>query len=68
MPRYLSVEKVPVAISCYKCGAGFVFINYDKIVESMCAQCSTPLFLPHELEGIAGQKEQSRHHYYKVKG
>jgi len=68
MARYLSVDKVPVVISCYKCGARFVFVNYDKIIESMCAECSTPLFLPHELEGVVGQGRQSRHHYSKAKG
>lgn len=52
MPRYLSVESEPVAVSCYKCGAGFGFLDYDKILESRCAECSNPLFLPHELEGI----------------
>jgi hypothetical protein len=67
MPRYLSVEKVPVAISCYKCGARFGFVNYDKIVESMCAVCSTPLFLPHELEGIARQSKQAGNHYSKAR-
>jgi hypothetical protein len=53
MARYLSVEREPVVVCCYQCGAGFGFVNYDKIIESTCAGCSTPLFLPHELEGIA---------------
>ena len=55
MPRYLSVESEPVVICCYRCGAEFVFVSYDKIIESACVGCSTPLFLPHELEGIARQ-------------
>ena len=55
--RYLSVESEPVVICCYQCGAGFGFVNYDKIIESTCAGCSTPLFLPHELEGIAHQRK-----------
>jgi hypothetical protein len=53
MPCYLTVESLPVAISCYTCGTEFAFANYDKIIESTCTECSTPLFLPHELEGIA---------------
>lgn len=57
MTRYLSVESEPVVICCYQCGAGFAFVNYDKINESTCAGCSTPLFLPHELEGIAHQRK-----------
>ena len=57
MARYLSVESEPVVICCYQCGAGFGFVNYDKIIESTCAGCSTPLFLPHELEGIASQRK-----------
>jgi len=55
MPRYLSVESEPVAISCYACGAGFVFLSYDRISESTCQECSTLLFLPHELEGLASK-------------
>jgi hypothetical protein len=57
MTRYLSVESVPVVICCYQCGAGSAFANYDKIMESTCAGWSTPLFLPHELEGIASQRK-----------
>jgi uncharacterized paraquat-inducible protein A len=53
MARHLSVESEPVVICCYQCGAGFAFVTYDKITESTCPGCSTPLFLPHELEGIA---------------
>lgn len=53
MPRYLTVESVPVSISCYTCGAGFAFVTYEEMNESRCTQCSTPLFLPHELEGVA---------------
>jgi hypothetical protein len=53
MGRYLSVESEPVVVCCYQCGAGFAFVNYEKILELTCAGCSTPLFLPHELEGIA---------------
>lgn len=53
MARYLSVESEPVAVSCYACGAGFGFCDYEKLQESKCGHCSTPLFLPHELEGIA---------------
>jgi hypothetical protein len=52
MPRFLTVESEPVAVCCYQCGAGFGFFDYDRILESKCAACSTPLFLPHELEGI----------------
>jgi hypothetical protein len=52
MPRYLSVESEPVSVCCYTCGAGFGFFDYDKLLDSRCVQCSTPLFLPHELEGI----------------
>ena len=52
MPRYLSVENEPVVVCCYTCGAGFGFFDYDKLQDSKCAQCSTLLFLPHELEGI----------------
>jgi len=55
MTRYLSVESEPVVVRCYQCSAGFAFVSYDKISESTCAGCSTPLFLPHELEGIASQ-------------
>ena len=57
MTRYLSVESEPVVICCYQCGAGFGFVDFDKIIESTCAGCSTPLFLPHELEGIASQRK-----------
>jgi hypothetical protein len=53
MPRYLTVESVPVLVSCYTCEAEFAFCNYDRLMESKCRACSTPLFLPHELEGIA---------------
>lgn len=59
MPRYLSVESEPVVICCYQCGARFAFVNYDKITESACAECLTPLFLPPELEGLARQLEAS---------
>jgi DNA-directed RNA polymerase subunit RPC12/RpoP len=52
MPRYLSVESEPVSVCCYTCGAGFGFFDYEKLPDSRCAQCSTPLFLPHELEGV----------------
>jgi hypothetical protein len=57
MNRYLSVESEPVVICCYQCGAVSAFANYDKIIESTCAGCSTPLFLPHELDGIAFQRK-----------
>jgi hypothetical protein len=53
MPTYLSVERTPVSVSCYQCGAEFAFLSYDKILEATCTGCKTPLFLPHELEGIA---------------
>jgi hypothetical protein len=53
MARYLRVESEPVVIHCYQCGAGFAFATYDRIIEATCAECSTPLFLPHELEGIS---------------
>jgi len=52
MPRYLSVESELVSVSCYTCGTGFAFVDYNKMVESTCTECATPLFLPHELEGI----------------
>jgi hypothetical protein len=52
MPRYLSVESEPVSVCCYTCGVGFGFFDYEKLPDSRCAQCSTPLFLPHELEGV----------------
>jgi len=55
MARYLSVESEPVVICCYQCGAGFAFVTYDKIIEATCPGCATPMFLPHELEGIARQ-------------
>jgi hypothetical protein len=57
MPRYLSVESEPVVICCYQCGAGFAFSGYDTIIDSTCAGCSTPLFLPHELEGIPRKRK-----------
>ena len=60
MPRYLSVESEPVAVCCYTCGAGFGFFDYKKLPESKCAQCSTPLFLPHELEGISHETRPAR--------
>ena len=53
MPRYLSVESEPVSVCCYTCDAGFGFFDYEKLLDSKCTQCSTPLFLPHELEGIS---------------
>ena len=60
MPRYLSVDNEPVAVSCYSCGAGFGFFDYDKLLDSRCAQCSTPLFLPHELEEIGRKTKPAR--------
>lgn len=60
MPRYLSVESEPVSVCCYTCGAGFGFFDYDKLPESKCAQCSTPLFLPHELEGVGRKVKPAR--------
>jgi hypothetical protein len=53
MPRYLSVESEPAVISCYRSGARFVFVNYDNFIMSICVGCSTPLFLPRELEAMA---------------
>jgi len=55
MPRYLSVESELVSVSCYTCGTGFAFVDYNKMVESTCTECATPLFLPHELEGIVSK-------------
>lgn len=55
MARYLKVENEPVAVCCYTCSVGFGFFDYDKLLDSRCAHCSTPLFLPHELEGIGNQ-------------
>ena len=57
MLRYLSVERIPVAISCYKCGAGIAFVNYDNINKSTCPECLTPLFLPPN-SGIASNKSE----------
>jgi len=55
MPRYLSVESELVSVSCYTCGTGFAFVDYDKMVGLTCTECATPLFLPHELEGIVNK-------------
>jgi hypothetical protein len=52
MPRYLRVAGEPAAVCCYQCGAGFGFFDYDQLPQARCGKCSTPLFLPHELEGI----------------
>ena len=60
MPRYLSVESEPVSVCCYTCGAGFGFCDYEKLLECKCAQCSTPLLLPHELEGIGHKSKPTR--------
>lgn len=57
MPRFLSVESETVSVCCYTCGADFGFFDYEKLLDSRCAQCSTPLFLPHELEGIGHKKK-----------
>ena len=58
-PRYLSVESQTVSVCCYTCGAGFGFLDYDKLLDSSCPQCSTPLFLPHELEGIGHKTKRT---------
>jgi hypothetical protein len=60
MPKYLTVESEPIGVCCYTCGAGFGFFSYDQLAESRCAQCSTPLFLPHELEGIGNKTKSAR--------
>jgi hypothetical protein len=60
MPRYLTVESEPVAVCCYACGAGFGFLDYEKLLEARCVQCSTPLFLPYELEGIGRKSKPIR--------
>lgn len=60
MPRYLTVETEPVSVCCYTCGAEFGFVNYDKLLDSKCAHCTTPLFLPHELEGISHKSKPTR--------
>jgi len=60
MPRYLSVADEPVAVCCYTCGAGFGFVDYDQLREARCGKCLTPLFLPHELEGIERKYEANR--------
>jgi hypothetical protein len=59
MPRYLTVESVPIVVNCYTCGAAYAFCNYNWLMESKCPACSTPLFLPHELEGIAQPMRQA---------
>jgi hypothetical protein len=60
MRKYLTVESEPVAVCCYTCGAGFGFFDYDKLLDSRCAHCSTPLFLPHELEGVGHKSKPTR--------
>jgi hypothetical protein len=64
MPRYLTVESEPVGVSCYTCGAGLAFCNYDRLTESKCPTCSTPLFLPHELEGIVPPMKQAHENLF----
>jgi hypothetical protein len=64
MPRCLTVEGVPVVVSCYTCGAGFLFCNYERLMESKCPACSTPLFLPHELEGILPPMKQAHENVF----
>ena len=58
MRRYLTIENETVALCCYKCGTALVFSKYDNLAESTCADCSTPLFLPHEIEGIRSRRSK----------
>jgi len=64
MPRYLTVESEPVGVTCYTCGAGFASCNYDRLTQSKCPTCSTPLFLPHEIEGIIPQVKHAHENVF----
>lgn len=56
MRHYLTIENEAVPVGCYKCGTALVFSKYDNLAESICAECSTPLFLPHEVDGIRSSR------------
>lgn len=59
MRRNLTIENETIAVRCYKCGTTLVFFKYDNLAESTCAGCRTPLFLPHEVEGIRSKCSKS---------
>lgn len=59
MRRDLTIENETIAVSCYKCATPLVFFKYDNLAESTCAGCRTPLFLPHEVEGIRSRCSKS---------